>query len=427
MVMRIFASLLVSLFLVNSQISFPVDVRSNGSPEVVVTSLAKATYDTVHNAIAKTDLLQKNDEEVVKRLPSDAQYGGDYYLKKPNEKLEGWWKYDCGDTYFFKDGVIQKGWLELDGETYYLDAIDGALAHGWTKVDDQTYYFDENGQTQHGMIPVDNETYCFDDDGVMQVGFVENDGKFYYFGEFGTLGTGLLKLRDGTFYANADGVIQTGLQTIDDMSYYFDENGRQVLGRQFVDEWNGYYYFLEDGGCDMNAEHDGHKYGPYGAELVEEYTSQRYTFNGTTTYFDEDWWGYGRLWVPEVGICVALYQCDLYDETTDCQYITDCQDSACYLTGWGEVPFIADHWNQGFDGLYDAHPGMKAFIRHGDKTYVYECYHASHGINDEEMAYDGNGQALCDGDAGDISMYTCYNGWQNIQTVRFHLIDVLDY
>ena len=156
------------------------------------------------------------------------------------------------------------------------------------------------------------------------------------------------------------------------------------------------------------------------------YTPDYYVHNGKTTYFNVDYNGFGRFYVPDLDICVGLCAFGYWDDYGDqAQWATDAADSAVYMYDWGNVPLIGDHYNQGFSAFYDAPIGLKAFIRRDGKTYVYEAYHSALGWRDECNCYDANGNLLWYGDEGDISIYTCQNGWWNIYVVRFHLIDIL--
>ena len=42
---------------------------------------------------------------------------------------------------------MQKGWLQLNGKTYYL-SNSGIMKKGWVKIDNKWYYFNQSGEKQ---------------------------------------------------------------------------------------------------------------------------------------------------------------------------------------------------------------------------------------------------------------------------------------
>ena len=73
---------------------------------------------------------------------------------------------------------------------------------------------------------------------------------------------------------------------------------------------------------------------------------------------------YGRLYIPEVGVDVAVYSTSEYN--IDCaQAVCDRQDSAAYCANFngGHISYIADHWNQGFINIKYCQVGTEAFIK----------------------------------------------------------------
>lgn len=52
------------------------------------------------------------------------------------------------------------GWMEKDGERYYLLA-DGTPVTGWQEIDDIKYYFLEDGRAAKGRHEIDGKTYFF--------------------------------------------------------------------------------------------------------------------------------------------------------------------------------------------------------------------------------------------------------------------------
>lgn len=112
----------------------------------------------------------------------------------------GWYPSD-GTWYYFRDGAIVEGFVEVKGVYYYI-GTDGTPVTGWRNIDGQRYYFDENG--------------------VMQTGLVEVSGVQYLLSENGLAASGWVSLGADTCYANPDGSLCTGWVVIDGDRHYFD-------------------------------------------------------------------------------------------------------------------------------------------------------------------------------------------------------------
>lgn len=116
---------------------------------------------------------------------------------------------------------------------------------------------------------------------------------------------------------------------------------------------------------------------------------------------------YGRLYIPDAKIDVALY-------SSSEQYVTDRSDSANIFTWGGHSGYIiADHNIQEFHKLFSVHVGTEAFIKLNDGDIInLHCVDVLNGHN--------TGIELTDEDyvsvhgKADYIMYTCKNGWKNI-------------
>lgn len=119
----------------------------------------------------------------------------------------------------------------------------------------------------------------------------------------------------------------------------------------------------------------------------------------------------GRLIIPSLGINVACY----YSDFDYCQVVTDMEDSAAYLTCDG-TDFIADHRNQGFDGLYNAVAGTMAYLKYADGTIKeLVCQEVcSNGYSDDYDIYDSS-NCMSYYRGYPLFMYTCNpTGWPSI-------------
>lgn len=108
---------------------------------------------------------------------------------------------------------------------------------------------------------------------------------------------------------------------------------------------------------------------------------------------------YGRLYIPDLDISVALYN-------SLEQYITDREDAA-NIFGDGETyAIIADHSNQEFSKLFGVRLGTKGYIKNKFmQTINIECTSMFHGYNAGYDITDRNGNNVMGLD--DYLMYTC--------------------
>ncbi len=185
--------------------------------------------------------------------------------------------YDIGDeTRYYIDGIIQRGWHEIDGKLYYFFSSTGYMVkestytiggllrvfnedhsvqpiNGWQTKNGYKYYY-VNGEMVTGWKIIDGETYYFlrSDDvfGQMASGWQKIGGVFYYFYAYGSDNYGQMVTADrtigGTWHEfDTDGTLLTGFCYNNGNTYYM-LNGKLASGWQKI---NGeYYYFLLESG-----------------------------------------------------------------------------------------------------------------------------------------------------------------------------------
>ncbi len=122
----------------------------------------------------------------------------------------------------------EKGWLKVDGKTYFLDEK-GITKHGLARIGGKLYYFrkDDEGSAFFGLKKI-NGKYCYfrsPEKGGAAVGWVDLRGRRYYFGEDSRAVTGLAEIDGKTYYFDEKGVMQTGLVYIDELVYDLGEDG----------------------------------------------------------------------------------------------------------------------------------------------------------------------------------------------------------
>ena len=207
------------------------------------------------------------------------------------------------------DGKDAKGFMKIDGKTYYFMDTDcngytkakaGIMMTGFRKICDKngtvhTYYFDSAGIMQTGFRWIGRNYYhftsagimdaggwktisgkrChFHDDGTMSLGWEKIDGKMYFFTEdplsddLGGMQTGWMvhlyrtgneDLKPQKYHFASSGVLDTGLKTIGGKKYYFSTSnktsgdlGRMLTGWRRI-SGKSYYFNTSTGVMETKA------------------------------------------------------------------------------------------------------------------------------------------------------------------------------
>lgn len=229
-----------------------------------------------------------------------SQEAGWRYFGSNGKAYVNGWREIGGSWYHFTDTVMDTGWQDIDGKTYYLGSS-GAMSTGWRQLSDRNddwgefwYYFGTNGRLEtDGEKKIGGETYIFDPDGRMLNGWVNpkdytsaygsngnddlsttdvnaleyfksagqradgwlnisspdgNDYYWYYFKDGRAYTTrnkttaagahyGMAKIKGDTYCFNEQGHMVTGLVEIEDgRKFYFDEDGKMKTGRVVVND-----------------------------------------------------------------------------------------------------------------------------------------------------------------------------------------------
>ena len=163
-------------------------------------------------------------------------------------------------------------------------------------------------------------------------------------------------------------------------------------------------------------------------QTIEATTAERAieTMTETTTAYEEPTYTFGtagRLDIPAVGVGVALYETDLYQPNV--QSVVDAWDSAAIFPYRDRITVIADHNNQGFDGIKKAGIGETAFISRQDgSSYTYTCTRVCNdGHNLGTELVDEYGEQIENNADGELVMYTCNDGWRSITITYWQRTD----
>ncbi|MGL4108364.1 NlpC/P60 family protein [Clostridium sp. LP20] len=183
-------------------------------------------------------------------------------IENPNKNG---WTYEEGKSYYYNNGVKQKGWIYVNNHSYYLDSNDGHMLIGWQQVNGYWYYLNETyGHMLTGWIEINGNRYYLDPTyGHMRTGWNDVGGNKYYFNTtYGHAEKGWLQLGDKWYYMNEnDGYMEKGWIYVNNNSYLLDSNdGYMLKGWQKVnDQW---YYLNETyGHCELGWVYvNGQKY-----------------------------------------------------------------------------------------------------------------------------------------------------------------------
>lgn len=224
-----------------SYVNNPSDFLANGYVAVLSNGVYKVWDE---------DSLPVDPEEpeypVLPELPDYVpEYGGNSgssskpETSKPetSEPETEWKRDDDGNTYFYKDGEKVTGWVEEDGEWYYMNEDTGAM-------------------TEESWVKVNNVWYAFDDDGHMLTGWQEIDGKWYYLKDWGGMATGWQQVDGVWYYLKGDGAMATGWVQSNGQWYYLKGNGAMATG--WVESKGKWYYLYESGEMATNATIGGY-------------------------------------------------------------------------------------------------------------------------------------------------------------------------
>lgn len=189
-----------------------------------------------------------------------------------------------------QDGIMQKGWIEINGNQYYAyyteHMPDGEFEFNYFVSGLQEIY--EN-KIMH--------TYFFDENYVMQKNkIIKIEDDFYYFGSDGRMSEGLINVDENTYYFQPEMVFGWTEILVDNRwkSYYFDENGIMLKDQFFLEDDSIYYFDINGQLYSGWLEKDGWLYYFNTSAYVS--TRKWLTYNGNYTLyiFDE----YGRT-IPE--------------------------------------------------------------------------------------------------------------------------------
>ena len=242
--------LVVGINIINTE---KVNAAEKGKIEIVKNGFAQSAKAGWMNKDGKRYYMQANGELAKYWTEIDGKM---YYFTGSNELVTGWLtKIATQEKYYFnKDGVMQTGFIKVDGNTYYMNK-DGAMVKYWNDINGKTYYFNSNGEMITGWLREisNNKWHYFDENGVLQpskAGWMNKDGKRYYVQANGDLAKYWTEIDGKTYYFTGDNELITGwLREISNNKWhYFDENGvLQPSKTGWINKYGKTYYMQSNG------------------------------------------------------------------------------------------------------------------------------------------------------------------------------------
>lgn len=166
--------------------------------------------------------------------PGWLQYDGNwYYIDNCGRMVTGWFKDSKGDWYYLKsDGTMATGWVEYDDDGYWYYCYPGGSMAKDTMVDG--YYVNDHGQ------------WTKDEKGSIEIIDGKGNHFYYYIGPKGKAVTGWNKIGDNFHYYNYPDGSMTWSNTID--GFDIDDDGNIASGTGWIkDEYSGNWFYYSDG------------------------------------------------------------------------------------------------------------------------------------------------------------------------------------
>jgi len=195
------------------------------------------------------------------------------------------WVQDGADWYYYENGVMQTGWLDLNGVKYYLDAT-GTMVTGEYTIAGKVHRFATSGKwlgekqlPKTGWVQ-DGADWYYYQSGVKKTGWVEVSSKWYYLDANGVMQTGWLQLGNTKYYLRGSGAMVTGQFTIEGVVHKFSSGGKWLgeVQKPAKTGWaqeSGVWYYYQNGTKVTGwLELSGTKYylDETGAMVTGEYT-----------------------------------------------------------------------------------------------------------------------------------------------------------
>lgn len=213
--------------------------------------------------------------------------GKTYFLsKKKNYRLTNLHTIKGKIYYFDSEGVmVTKKWVTAKKNRYYMGADGAALVNKWKTTKKMKYRLGGDGAMLAGMQKIGKKTYYFNPEdteengitypkGCRRSGSFRVQGKWYYFQADGIMLTASWNKQGGKwYYYQEDGTRKTGWLTLDDKRYYLKSNGVMAVNETLT--IGGKQWTFDENG--VAAESQGFTYDSDGYVRVRDSDNRYYT------------------------------------------------------------------------------------------------------------------------------------------------------
>lgn len=230
-----------------------------------------------------------------------------YFLGDESEAM-GWTEIDGNWYNFGGGGSMLTGWHRTDGNYYYFDPVTGIMQTSGTAVREGiTYEFQPNGLSKK----IDG-LFVAEEGGTD--GWIEEDGEWYYLRDGQKVTNEWLKEGDLRYYVGENGAMYTGSHIIDGCLYMFSYSGRLMMDGGFTYS-NGVKYVFDGTGRGVPSEMDADERMKYSASTVWcGMTYEIYNRSEKMAFWEardreKIWEGLKRQWgVTNRDECIAMIQ-----------------------------------------------------------------------------------------------------------------------
>ena len=252
-------------------LNVPAGYTPNGKLAITAGETTLATIDAVkaENVVTLANPALAGEQDVTVAFTGDSgMTDATKTVKVTFEAVSGWYENPKGTWYYFEEGeMLANEWVQ-DGFWYYLGA-DGVMVKGWKQLEwngvTDWYYFKtyapNSGSMMTGWQFLGGEWYYMASSGKMLTGWQQLGGKWYYLDPVnGDMETGWQQLGGKWYYMDpTNGDMKTGWQKVGNTWYYMNASGAMVTGWQRL-SWNGvtnWYYFQSSGAMATSGTIDG--------------------------------------------------------------------------------------------------------------------------------------------------------------------------
>lgn len=142
---------------------------------------------------------------------------GNRYFADEQGKLKSGWLIDGGKRYYLDPGngnAMARGFVAIEGKSYYLDTDGVLFSSGWLLVDRAWYYAAASGEIETGWLKLGGTWYYLDPSrgGAMLTGSYRVGSTLYHARPSGALvtGNGWVRTDGAWYYASPSGALRTG-------------------------------------------------------------------------------------------------------------------------------------------------------------------------------------------------------------------------